>query len=665
MTTPVSDEVADRIIRHMLNLERFKSHEGAKVVRMMREHVVPGLTERLERRLKWIATRGVDKGVHSTKRLRDLVQFSRDYVKAGARRLYNELSGDMKALAVQEAGFTADALKTAVPEQLPLEFVRPPNNLLRSIVTSQPMQGRIMRDWFDKIASNTQDAIIRELNVGIAGGETVPQMMRRVREATGMMTRQATTIVRTATNHVSNAARHATYEENSDVVKGWKFSATLDTRTTPTCMAEDGKVYALGKGQKPPLHYNCRSTTVPVLKSWEELGIDAKEAPEGTRASMGGQVPRNLTYGKWLKTQTEAVQIEALGRKRAKLFRQGKVTVKGLVNRQGKPLTLKQLEAKGKRITKTAPKPKAPKVPTPPKEPPVQSASEMLKNINMADVEQRNREWVEARDRFETASFNKPGQRREYRAKMYRAQDRLDEAKAGMRRKLEKALQLPEAQRAGGMEIDFQKAGVTPPMKRNVQSVVEWLKSITAKKALPGGRIPGVRVEKFKDRGRAFYTGNKAKFDASELKKSPAPLTGKVDSTIAHEFGHHMESVLYGSAPTPFETKPGVRKAVQFVLRRAKAAGSKIRQMKDWGTTYDADELTLEDKFKHPYTGKLYSWKKKLKVGMPAEDVDFKDQSATEAISMGVERLYKDPMQFLLEDRDFFEFTVNFLRGLA
>jgi hypothetical protein len=95
-----------------------------------------------------------------------------------------------------------------------------------------------------------------------------------------------------------------------------------------------------------PAHHQCRSTTVPVLKSWEELGIPGlKDAPESTRAALGGAVPGKLTYGDWLKRQPASMQDLALGKGRAALFRAGKLDVRDLVDSTGRSLTLKELRA--------------------------------------------------------------------------------------------------------------------------------------------------------------------------------------------------------------------------------------------------------------------------------------------------------------------------------
>ena len=125
------------------------------------------------------------------------------------------------------------------------------------------------------------------------------------------------------------------------------------------CRVRDGLLYSAdGKhrpvgGHKVPwgagpgrLHFNCRSVSVPVLKSWKELGIDAEELPASTRASMDGTVPADLTYGQWLARQSAERQDEILGPVRGKLLRAGRVKVEQFTDDKGNWLTLDQLRAK-------------------------------------------------------------------------------------------------------------------------------------------------------------------------------------------------------------------------------------------------------------------------------------------------------------------------------
>ncbi len=86
---------------------------------------------------------------------------------------------------------------------------------------------------------------------------------------------------------------------------------------------------------------------VPVLKTWEELGINMDELPDGTRASMEGQV-NDKTFADWLKRKTEtdpSFADKTLGKGRAELFRDGKLTMDQMIS-GGKPLSLNDLKAK-------------------------------------------------------------------------------------------------------------------------------------------------------------------------------------------------------------------------------------------------------------------------------------------------------------------------------
>ncbi len=86
---------------------------------------------------------------------------------------------------------------------------------------------------------------------------------------------------------------------------------------------------------------------VPVPKTWAELGIDMQELPDGTRASMEGQV-NDKTFADWLKhkeAKTPGFADKTLGKGRAELFRDGKLTMDQMIS-GGKPLTLGELQGK-------------------------------------------------------------------------------------------------------------------------------------------------------------------------------------------------------------------------------------------------------------------------------------------------------------------------------
>jgi hypothetical protein len=138
------------------------------------------------------------------------------------------------------------------------------------------------------------------------------------------------------------------------MVKAVQWVSTLDTRTSEICRLRDGLQYTTDThkpiGHKVPwlggpgrAHWQCRSSSVPVLKSWRELGIDMDELTPSTRASMDGQVPAEQTYTEWLRKQSAARQDEVLGPSRGKLFRTGGLPMDRFYNDKGQFLTLPEL----------------------------------------------------------------------------------------------------------------------------------------------------------------------------------------------------------------------------------------------------------------------------------------------------------------------------------
>lgn len=166
-------------------------------------------------------------------------------------------------------------------------------------------------------------------------------------DATRMADNQILTLVRTSINQVANTASQQVYEANQDITSKYRYVATLDSRTSSICQALDGREFTYGQGPMPPQHFNCRSTTVPVI-DYKRLGFPPP--PEGTRASAGGQVPAGMSYGEWLAKQPAAVQADALGPGKVPYFNRlakqygPQNAIAKLVRDDGSELTLAQLQ---------------------------------------------------------------------------------------------------------------------------------------------------------------------------------------------------------------------------------------------------------------------------------------------------------------------------------
>jgi hypothetical protein len=128
------------------------------------------------------------------------------------------------------------------------------------------------------------------------------------------------------------------------MVKQYEWVSTLDRRTTTTCKSLDNRKFDVGKGPTPPIHVNCRSTTIAVLDPKFDFLIQGR-----TRSAEFGPVSGDASYYDWLKRQPEGFQVQALGPTRAKLFREGGLSAddfsKLQLDRNFQPLTLDEMRA--------------------------------------------------------------------------------------------------------------------------------------------------------------------------------------------------------------------------------------------------------------------------------------------------------------------------------
>lgn len=79
---------------------------------------------------------------------------------------------------------------------------------------------------------------------------------------------------RTKLTEVMNRARIEEFE-SSKVVAGYQYSAIMDDRTSDICAGLHGKFFKAGTEPVPPMHFNCRSTLIPIT-IFEEFSPDAK-----------------------------------------------------------------------------------------------------------------------------------------------------------------------------------------------------------------------------------------------------------------------------------------------------------------------------------------------------------------------------------------------------
>ncbi|ASY62511.1 Phage protein [Sinorhizobium sojae CCBAU 05684] len=337
-----NEEALDASVRHQIGILRYSSSVVRKVVSLLNK-----VDDRL---VNEIARRGVGDQGFTQRRLELLLDSVRAIIAEAYGKATTALNDELKDLSTYERDFQLNMLGRSIPVRF--DFIKPTSAQLYAAVTARPFNGLLLRDWYKDLEAGAYRRLRDSIRMGYVEGRTTDQIVRDIRGTRAqrykdgileISRRGAEATVRTAINHTATVARNETYKANSDVIKGVVWVATLDHRTTAVCRGRDGKVYPLDSGPRPPAHINCRSSTAPVLKSWKEMGINLKEAPEGTRASMDGQVPASMTYSDWLRKQPKEVQDDILGVAKAKLFRSGGLTLDRFVDAKGHEYTLAEL----------------------------------------------------------------------------------------------------------------------------------------------------------------------------------------------------------------------------------------------------------------------------------------------------------------------------------
>jgi SPP1 gp7 family putative phage head morphogenesis protein len=330
---------ANSSIRHAVYVQRY----GADVMRKMMR-VLNRADADLMRKIRDRVESGRGDTL-TTSRLQGVLSDVRAITTDSYQQFGRNLTNELHAFGVYEGQFQQGLLQSFVP----VRIAAVPAELVAAAVTAEPFQGRLLSEWVEGLSATRYNRLRDAIRIGVVEGQTTDEMVRVIRGtasqgfADGILEvdrRGAAAFVRTSVNHVSNEARQAVWQANADIISGIQWLSTLDHRTCPECQANDGKVFEIEAGPRPPAHINCRCTTVPKLKG--EL-----DAFQGTRPAVGPggveHVPAGTTYGQWLAKQPAAFQDDTLGPARGALFRRGGVSLDRFVDRRGGELTLDQL----------------------------------------------------------------------------------------------------------------------------------------------------------------------------------------------------------------------------------------------------------------------------------------------------------------------------------
>ena len=176
-------------------------------------------------------------------------------------------------------------------------------NFKKGVISSSTIKMALEQEWSganysSRIWSNIDNlakAIKNEVIVGLNKGINYRTMSQNIAKKFDTSYKNAERLVRTETAHIQNQATLMGYKD-SGVVK-YEFLAVLDSRTSHTCASLNGEVFktenAMEGENYPPMHPNCRSTTVPY--EYSDVFSDEPEKEDFENNENEGIINNNGT----------------------------------------------------------------------------------------------------------------------------------------------------------------------------------------------------------------------------------------------------------------------------------------------------------------------------------------------------------------------------------
>ena len=324
----INNDLYDRIVQHSADTRLYELETQTNVARGIRRH---------------------------QKRLRDLL--ARDIradVKPEVTRAMKEIHGttanSLNDFSSASTSFHANNLEKSAGSFF--KVIKPRGSeVALDIVGPNIQTSKTIRSHFDSIGSAELQRIQSKINLGLAEGVSQKQILASVMDTTKLTESQVKSLVRTSITRTEALAVDKVMEQNKDIVYGYRYTAVLDARTSTTCSSLDGQVFPLDDVRyRPPLHWNCRSTLVPVLKSKEEIAkvesnrIKKRKLADIAASKLTGESPKTENYSTWLIRQPMNIMRQHLGSEEAvALFQSGTLKVGEFFTAKGKGISIAAL----------------------------------------------------------------------------------------------------------------------------------------------------------------------------------------------------------------------------------------------------------------------------------------------------------------------------------
>lgn len=151
----------------------------------------------------------------------------------------------------------------------------------------------------DRLVKNLETLIPQSFARGLNSNELGDMLAKEMNTSKN----RARALVRTEVNRICNQASLDSYKVSG--IEEYEYLATLDMRTSEICRDLDGKRFKVTQAEigvnYPPMHVNCRSTTVPYFDDEDEFEDDLGRVARDEEGKTI-RVPRKMTQEEYINT---------------------------------------------------------------------------------------------------------------------------------------------------------------------------------------------------------------------------------------------------------------------------------------------------------------------------------------------------------------------------
>jgi SPP1 gp7 family putative phage head morphogenesis protein len=186
--------------------------------------------------------------------------------------VYADIGEMIKDKSIETAQAGPEIADTILEKVIPPRFnikMGVPNLSKKQVVAwieSAQIEGLFFNGWLKKLEQNTAARIIRESRLALVSGEDKISAAKRIQTALEVGRKSAEGLAHNAVRQAQNWAERQYHLENAERLRGLRFVAELDRRTSPVCRSLDGRIFKIADCPQPPLHWLCRSMIEPVFK---------------------------------------------------------------------------------------------------------------------------------------------------------------------------------------------------------------------------------------------------------------------------------------------------------------------------------------------------------------------------------------------------------------